>query len=127
MAKHCIFDNLKLCNNCNECNVCDLNPNKLCDDCGKCLKIHDLDTREVKIDQVAVNKEEGEVFEEELEQFEELNEKSCDNEVAEDNGEEVIWEYIEDIEGLKDVLEDPATFNKFACEEFPGLIKFNRK
>lgn len=36
------------CINCGECDVCDLNPDKICDNCGKCLDIRDFAT--IKID-----------------------------------------------------------------------------
>lgn len=29
------------CIGCGECDVCDLDPNKICDNCGKCLDIKD--------------------------------------------------------------------------------------
>ena len=35
--KKCIFDENKECNLCNECNICDLDSNKICDNCGKCI------------------------------------------------------------------------------------------
>lgn len=38
MAKVCVLDENKLCDDCGECNVCDLDPNKICDNCMQCLK-----------------------------------------------------------------------------------------
>ena len=32
------------CIGCLECEMCDLDPNKVCDNCGKCLDIHDFAT-----------------------------------------------------------------------------------
>lgn len=29
------------CIECGECDICDLDPNKICDNCGKCLEIRD--------------------------------------------------------------------------------------
>ena len=29
------------CIGCLECEICDLNPNKVCNNCGECLDIHD--------------------------------------------------------------------------------------
>ena len=36
------------CIGCMECEMCDLDPNKVCDNCGKCLDIKELAT--IKID-----------------------------------------------------------------------------
>ena len=36
------------CIGCMECEMCDLDPNKVCDNCGKCLDIRDYAT--IKID-----------------------------------------------------------------------------
>ncbi len=36
------------CIGCMECEMCDLNPDKVCDNCGKCLDVRDYVT--IKID-----------------------------------------------------------------------------
>lgn len=36
------------CIGCLECQMCDLDPDKVCDNCGKCLEIHDFAT--IRID-----------------------------------------------------------------------------
>lgn len=38
--KDCVLYDRK-CVGCMECEICDLDPNKLCDNCGKCLDIRD--------------------------------------------------------------------------------------
>lgn len=38
------------CINCGECEFCDLDPTKLCDNCGKCLESDVLDYAAIKID-----------------------------------------------------------------------------
>lgn len=38
------------CTGCMECEVCDLNPHKICDNCGKCLNIRD--DAVIKIDKI---------------------------------------------------------------------------
>lgn len=43
------------CIGCLECEMCDLDPNKVCDNCGKCLNIQDFAT--IKIDKVITDKE----------------------------------------------------------------------
>ncbi len=36
------------CIDCGECEICDLNPLKICDNCGECIKMQDVAT--IKID-----------------------------------------------------------------------------
>lgn len=38
------------CINCGECDICDLDPLKICDNCGKCLNIKD--DAVIKIDKI---------------------------------------------------------------------------
>ena len=38
------------CIGCMECEMCDLDPSKVCDNCGKCLNIQDYAT--IKIDKI---------------------------------------------------------------------------
>lgn len=38
------------CIGCLECETCDLDPNKVCDNCGKCLDIQDVAS--IKIDKI---------------------------------------------------------------------------
>lgn len=51
MAKVCVLDENKLCDDCGECNVCDLDPNKICDNCMKCLKTG-ADYAAIEIDEI---------------------------------------------------------------------------
>ena len=43
------------CIGCMECETCDLDPNKICDNCGKCLDIRDYAA--IKIDGIITNAE----------------------------------------------------------------------
>ena len=43
----------RVCIGCLECEICDLNPNKICDNCGKCLEIKD--DAVIKIDKIILN------------------------------------------------------------------------
>lgn len=45
---------------------CDIYENKICDNCGKCLELNGIDTRAIKIEDIAKTKEENEVLEEEF-------------------------------------------------------------
>ena len=51
MAKVCLLDENKICDNCGECNVCDLDPNKICDNCMRCLHT-DAAYRAIEIDEI---------------------------------------------------------------------------
>lgn len=44
------------CIGCMECEICDLDPNKICDNCGKCLEIHD--DAVIKIDKIILKDDE---------------------------------------------------------------------
>lgn len=46
----------RLCIGCGECDVCDLDENKICDNCGKCLDVKDFAS--IKIDGVYQSLEE---------------------------------------------------------------------
>ena len=48
----------RACIDCGECDRCDLDPKKICDNCGKCLDIQDFAS--IKIDKIYTNAEEYE-------------------------------------------------------------------
>ena len=75
---------------------CDIYENKICDNCGKCLEIGGIDTKAIKIEDIAKTKEENVLLEEEF-----LNDlKSSLNE-------DELQEIDEDNLELKDI------YNKF--------------
>lgn len=41
------------CIGCMECEICDLDKNKICDNCGKCLEVKD--DAIIKIDKIIIN------------------------------------------------------------------------
>ena len=43
------------CINCGECDICDLDENKICDNCGKCLNIKD--DAKIKIDKIIIDED----------------------------------------------------------------------
>lgn len=45
---------------------CDIYENKLCDNCGKCLEINGIDTKAIKIEDIAKTQEENQMLEEEF-------------------------------------------------------------
>ncbi|AJG99533.1 hypothetical protein LF65_02963 [Clostridium beijerinckii] len=45
---------------------CDIYENKICDNCGKCLQMNGIDTKAIKIEDIAKTQEENELLEEEF-------------------------------------------------------------
>lgn len=41
------------CIECGECNICDLDPQKICDNCGKCIET-DSDYAEIGIESIEI-------------------------------------------------------------------------
>lgn len=79
---------------------CDIYENKICDNCGKCLEIDGIDTKAIKIEDIAKTKEENKLLEEEF-----LNDlKSSLNE-------DELHEIDEDKLDLKQI------YNKFGIEK----------
>lgn len=48
----------RACVGCLECETCDLDPNKVCDNCGKCIEMQDVAS--IKIDKIYMNPNEYE-------------------------------------------------------------------
>lgn len=146
MNKKCIFNSNKDCTNCGECDRCDLNSNKKCTNCGKCLELEGYDMKAIKIDEILEDKIDEEELQQENEnhyhvhkkenelefQYEEQSKhkslsKETDNDNFKDNKFETMddkIEYIDDIEGLREIIEDEGAFKDLTYEEFPGLIRF---
>ncbi|HCL4479222.1 TPA: hypothetical protein N2D99_001269 [Clostridium botulinum] len=147
----CIFNYTKKCTDCGECKICDLDQNKKCDNCGECLQREGIDTQAIKIDEIKedknfVDKEDlKKVLKEDEKELESLKEfeEDLENEILQEtqllkdydenfkeqglyaieNVEGVQIEYIEDVDGLSELMEDESRLKKVAYEEFPGLIK----
>ncbi|MBE6068169.1 MAG: hypothetical protein E7211_10845 [Clostridium lundense] len=114
---YCIFEETKSCNDCGKCDICDLNPNKICNNCGKCLEKDGFDMRSVTIDGIA--QEEEDITDSTEDSF-----VGDDDYDATDNTEKI--ELIDDIEGLRDLLEDEEKASQYVYEEFPGLIRLRK-
>lgn len=54
-GKQCVLEDRE-CTNCGECDRCDLDPNKICDNCGICIASSD-DERTILIDEIQTEKE----------------------------------------------------------------------
>lgn len=51
----CVLED-RLCNECGECDRCELDPNKKCDNCCKCID-STADFRAIEIDEILINTE----------------------------------------------------------------------
>ncbi|CAB1245187.1 hypothetical protein ACFHWD_17300 [Clostridium sp. MT-14] len=118
---YCILDKNKLCDNCGECDVCDLDPNKKCDNCGKCLEMEGYDMKAIKIDGIIDDKNESREYEREEKNY------YSDDFHSHYSKEDPSTEFIEDVDGLKEALENKEIFDKVAYEEYPGLIRVQKK
>lgn len=85
---------------------CDIYENKICDNCGKCLEMEGIDTKAIKIEDIAKTKEENEILEEEF--FNDLKASLSEDELQEIN---------EDNLDLKEI------YNKFGkTDDFPDTL-----
>jgi len=55
MSRQCIIED-RLCYECGECDICDLDSNKLCDNCCKCID-SDTDYKTIDIDEIIEDNE----------------------------------------------------------------------
>jgi hypothetical protein len=116
LDKKCIFNNTETCSECGECYACDLKSSKRCNNCGKCLEIEGYDIKSIQIDNILDN-------DEELLEFEEMDDLHHDaNEIPIVN--EEFWDYIDDIQGLKNLMQNDNELNLH--EEFPGLLVYKK-
>ncbi|MEY7999989.1 hypothetical protein AB8U03_07220 [Clostridium sp. Mt-5] len=128
---YCIFDKNKVCDDCGECKLCDLNSSKKCNNCGKCLEMEGYDMRAIKIDDIIDDENESRRYEKEESNYDsfdshyQLNEEDL-NENSEKEEDNLVG-FINDIDGLKEVLENEDTFKEVAYEEYPGLIRIQKK
>ena len=53
MEKICILDDTKICNDCGSFERCDLDPDKRCDNCMKCIQQSDAEYYEILIDDIS--------------------------------------------------------------------------
>jgi len=113
IEKHCLFNKNIICTDCGECYACDVTPNKKCNNCGKCLELEGYDTKAIRIDEI-MNEGEGEI--------EEIVTQEEDTDKVDLSEDSPIWEFIDDIKELKDLVDDDKVINEAAHEEFPGLI-----
>lgn len=126
MTKSCIFNLNKTCESCGTCDVCDLDSNKICNNCGKCLETEVNDFKQIVIDEVDdINDEtESDNFPEtEIKLDYSTKTNFEDDDLTFEEEEDSNLEFIDDVEGLSELLEDPD--NKTLIEVAPGLFILN--
>lgn len=128
---------------------CDIFENKICDNCGKCLEMEGIDTKAIKIEDIAKNIEENSVLEEEFandlksnlneDELDEINKENLDlkeiysrfginsssfDENYDEEEYEDAFEHIEYIEELSDL--NDADFEDMTEEVYPGVRRFKK-
>jgi len=126
---------------------CDIYENKICDNCGKCLELEGIDTKAIKIEDIAKTKEENELLEEEFlidlktslneDELHEIDEENLDlkdiyskfgettNEI--NDSEEDYEDAFEHIEYLDEVgLNDDSDMDEMTEEVYPGIRKLKK-
>jgi len=126
---------------------CDIYENKICDNCGKCLELEGIDTKAIKIEDIAKTKEENELLEEEFlsdlktslteDELHEIDEENLDlkdiyskfgkttNEI--DDSEENYEDAFEHIEYLDEIgLNNDSDMDEMTEEVYPGIRKLKK-
>jgi Fe-S-cluster containining protein len=126
---------------------CDIYESKICDNCGKCLELEGIDTKAIKIEDIAKTKEENELLEEEFlsdlktslteDELHEIDEENLDlkdiyskfgkitNEI--DDSEEDYEDAFEHIEFLDEIgLNNDSAMDEMTEEIYPGIRKLKK-
>lgn len=134
---------------------CDIYENKICDSCGKCLELEGIDTKAIRIEDIAKTKEENSVLEEEFlddlkasldeAELEEIEQENLDlqeiykkfgsslnisndfNDISEDELEEYedAFDHMEYLDDLASLNE--ADFEEMTEEIYPGVRRLIKK
>lgn len=132
---------------------CDIYENKICDNCGKCLEMNGVNTKAIKIEDIAKTQEENELLEEEFlsdlkasldeEELHEIEEESLDlkdiynkfgktmnnyNDSYETSNEDDYEDAFDHIEYLDEVESlDEMNLDEMTEEIYPGVRRFKAK
>ena len=129
---------------------CDIYENKICDNCGKCLEMEGIDTKAIKIEDIAKTKEENEILEEEFlndlkaslseDELQEIGEDNLDlKEIYDKFGKTSdLFENLQDEEEYEDAfdhieyLDEIGLTNDVDIEEmteelYPGIRKLKKR
>ncbi|MGG7143239.1 hypothetical protein ACQPVP_07200 [Clostridium nigeriense] len=112
--------------------ICDIYPNRICDNCGDCLKEQGIDVRAIKIEDIAKNVEENEFLEAEYKKMLEAlkDEENSRLEEVSEHGDEDSLEYVDAFDHIEyiddlDYLEED--FDDATEEIFPGFRRLKKK
>lgn len=125
---------------CDNCTICTCEDGKICENCSKCLGVDGYESRAIKIDEVVEKNDDSnmkidlgdfsdfdvEDSEEDLEEDVDYLTESEDELPYVDAMEEGNWEYIEDIEGMEEMMHENNS-SDVLVEQFPGLYVINKK
>lgn len=128
---------------------CDIYENKICDNCGKCLEMNGIDTKAIKIEDIAKTKEENEVLEEEFisdlkaslseEELQEIEEDNLDlkeiynkfGKISEFDDSQNEGEYedaFEHVEYLDEIgLSNDIEVEEMTEELYPGIRRLKKR
>lgn len=124
----------------NNDDICDIYKGKICDNCGDCLEMQGIDTKAIKIADIAKEVKENKEMEDALKKLieeeheAEINDESIEEELTTETWEEYLAkqddyedafdhiEYLEDID-----LNDDLTVEEMTEEVFPGVRKLKIK
>lgn len=132
----------------NDDDFCDIYENKICDNCGKCLEIDGIDTKAIKIEDIAKTKEENKLLEEEFlndlktslneDELHEIDEEKLDlkeiynkfgieKDLFDDSVEGDYVDAFEHIEYLDELgLSDNLDLDEATEEIYPGVRKLKK-
>ena len=109
----------------NNDDYCDVYNGKICDNCGDCLEMQGIDTKAIRIADIAkeLAEEEQEEMEDDLE--EELTTETWEEYLAKQDEYEDAFDHIEYLEDID--LNDDLTMEEMTEEVFPGVRKLKIK
>jgi len=115
-----------------EDDICDIYANRICDNCGDCLKEEGIDVRAIKIEDIAKTVEENEFLEAEYKSMLEAlkEEENMKNDEYEDHEEDANLDYVDAFDHIEyigdlDYLEED--FEDATEEVFPGFRRLKKK
>lgn len=113
--------------------ICDIYPNRICDNCGDCLKEEGIDVRAIRIEDIAKTIEENEILESEykalLESLKEERAKELNNDDYTEFDNDSQLEYIDAFDNIEyiDDLELEDDIDDITEEIFPGFRRLKGK
>ncbi|MDK0862768.1 hypothetical protein P5F16_03490 [Clostridium perfringens] len=122
----------------NNDDYCDVYNVKICDNCGDCLEMQGIDTKAIRIADIAKEVEENKKIEETLKKLAEEEQEEMEDDLEEELTTETWEEYLakqdeyedafDHIEYIEDIdLNDDLTMEEMTEEVFPGVRKLKIK